>query len=1146
MSRELGDAYTRDAGEFPCVRVRRVGTLAPPLHVFRSQRLDALANALAEGLRALLDSVFAPDIVVVSGATAEQCVRFAIARRLGVCANVKFVSPSSFISRTLGIALGRTVNRNDAWASDRLVWAILRELPTLASDPHFSSLQFYLGDSGTGSPRLAGLAQRIAECFARYMSHRPELIDAWERSEEIAPNDWQGALWRRVRAHIDMPHQGELARTFVRLVDGNALDRAVLPRRVQWLVQGTTAPLHVELFAALGRAGVDARMYVLSPTRTIRRDSRHSDARATSAWSASAPPPTAHPLAESLGASAWDLEQVLAMAGGESPHERDGFVTVQGSSMLARLQRAILGDASPAPNEAKVDDSVQVHACHGDMRQVEVLHDVLLRLLDSDPTLLPRDILVLSPVMTEFAPLVEAVFGRGGRGSDGGGTPALSCDILDGPGRQGSPLAEVIARLFSLTSGRVGASELLDFIMLAPIANRFGIAASERDRLSAWIHDSGIRWGIDERDRTRYGLPPERANSWRFGFDRLLTGWALSLGEERLWEGVLPYDLAEGDAAALLGRFVEGCEQIFTWIGQLREPHSPSEWGDVLGAIVGFIAEESADELDALSVQRAIDEMVEGAAMAGMTTPLDTGALRMLLAPHLEESRERAFGLRGGVSFASLRPARVIPARVIAILGADSAHFPRQRSSLGFDYLTRDPRVGDPDPGSEDRGAFLAALMSATDRFIVTYAGRSALDNALCPAAAPVDELLEALVDSCNPNAAGSSAGIDDRRNALVREIVREHPLQPFSPRNFAEEGSDAGSYEQDFLHAAQALVDPRCDAPVFLSSSDDEAASDTMCAINLDQLVQFFEHPARALLRERWGLWLEDDDDAVEDTEPVTTSALTGYSIRDRLIRSALDGSTGADVFDVVKATGALPHGLPARFEFSAFTAQGKAIASLVQTMREGAASEALEVSLTLGDVTLQGRIPNRCGDTLLVWRAGQVRDRDVLAAWIRHLAACAMCAQHREALPTTVAIGLDKKKEKATSVRLAPVSNAAVELTRLIELRASGLRAPLPAFPTTSRTLAEFVRTDGATSERWAPNDRLKRQALFKARAAWRSDYDEERVSREGDDVWNMRLYGAWSPGEGDDAMDQRFIDASLAIWLPLLASLEGGAAS
>lgn len=67
---------------------------------------------------------------------------------------------------------------------------------------------------------------------------------------------------------------------------------------------------------------------------------------------------------------------------------------------------------------------MRVHACHGPARQIDVLRDVLLGALADDPTLEPRDILVMCPDIDTFAPLIVAGFGLGESDGHGDGHPA--------------------------------------------------------------------------------------------------------------------------------------------------------------------------------------------------------------------------------------------------------------------------------------------------------------------------------------------------------------------------------------------------------------------------------------------------------------------------------------------------------------------------------------------------------------------------------------------------------------------------------------------------------------------------------------------------------------------------------------------------
>ena len=59
------------------------------------------------------------------------------------------------------------------------------------------------------------------------------------------------------------------------------------------------------------------------------------------------------------------------------------------------VRSAGVGDARPLLDEA--DDSLRAHSCHGRARQVEVVREAVLHLLAADPTLEPRDVIIMCP-----------------------------------------------------------------------------------------------------------------------------------------------------------------------------------------------------------------------------------------------------------------------------------------------------------------------------------------------------------------------------------------------------------------------------------------------------------------------------------------------------------------------------------------------------------------------------------------------------------------------------------------------------------------------------------------------------------------------------------------------------------------------------
>src|SRR5262249_8721318 len=174
------------------------------------------------------------------------------------------------------------------------------------------------------------------------------------------------------------------------------------------------------------------------------------------------------------------------------------------------------------------DESIQIHACHGRVRQVEVLRDAILHLLQDEPTLEPRDVIVMCPDIETFAPLIQATFGA--RTSDDDepehGLPDLRVRLADRSLRQTNPVFGVISQLLALADQRATASQLLDLAAREPVRRRFGFDDDDLARMQEWVAASGIRWGFDAEHRAPFKLGGLEANTWRAGLDRILVGVA--------------------------------------------------------------------------------------------------------------------------------------------------------------------------------------------------------------------------------------------------------------------------------------------------------------------------------------------------------------------------------------------------------------------------------------------------------------------------------------------------------------------------------------------------------------------------------------------------------------------------------------------
>ena len=345
------------------------------------------------------------------------------------------------------------------------------------------------------------------------------------------------------------------------------------------------------------------------------------------------------------------------------------------------------------------DRSVQVHACHGRARQVEVLRDAILHLLAEDPTLEPRDVIVMCPDIETFAPLIQATFGAGEVSDDDDELEALPADLrppdlrvrlADRSLRQTNPVLGVVGRLLELAEQRLTASQVLDLADREPVRRRFRLDDDDLARLEDWVAASGIRWGLDAAHRAPFKLDRLPAGTWRAGLDRVLLGVAMTEDDQPLFEGVLPLDDVESGAIDLAGRLAELVDRLQATLAAMSAPKSVTAWAAAIAtAADALTAAAPRDAWQRAELQRLLDDVVAEADVSGTaaTTTLALPEVRALLAERLQGRPTRANFRTGHLTICTLVPMRSVPHRVVCLLGLDDGVFPRKAPRDGDDLI---------------------------------------------------------------------------------------------------------------------------------------------------------------------------------------------------------------------------------------------------------------------------------------------------------------------------------------------------------------------------------------------------------------------------------------------------------------------------
>ncbi|MFM7651539.1 MAG: exodeoxyribonuclease V subunit gamma, partial [Vulcanococcus sp.] len=1045
----------------------------------------------------------------------------------GIAANLRFPFPAARLRELVDQLLAEEEPASpgspvDHWRAQNLVWPVLELLPALLQAEAAAPLRHWLERRGADQRVLDAplwqLGRAIADALDDYGLYRPAMLEAWLEGRDLDAAGqplaealrWQPLLLRQLAERLERRPFGLRARAAIaRLQVGadlaplRAAAGAGQPLRLFGL--SSLAPVQVELLQALSQH-LPVELYLLTPCRDLwqRHDARSGEPLGSD-WLLDVPG-----LEARFGRLGAEFQQLLEASGDTQPgdwQDWDAFFLPASiaanaadnrtPTLLEQLQERLAtggeGATGGALERSPGDSSLEFHACPGRLRQLQIVRDRLLQLLAADPTLEPRDILVMTPQVEAFAPLVGAVFG------DGEATGVtLPWRLTDRSQQSEAGISQGLLALLQLAGDRLTATALEAVLGCTPLLIRHGIEPAEAGEITALLQRSGFRWGLDGRAR---GGDPR--HSLRWAIDRLVLGLVLPDTP-----GLAPADTAPLAMAGSLeqqGRWLALLRQLqrsLSWLGQAR---SVADWvsglREQLAALFGE-GGERAWELQSLHGVLADWNAIAGASPLLLEAPV----VAEVLAERLSEGSGR-FGHRSGaLTISALEPMRAIPHKVVVLMGLDAGAFPRQRQRPGFHLLEQQRRLGDPSSGDQDRYVLLESLLSARGHLLISWSNRDERTGEAQEAATPVRQWLDLLSQQL--------------QGPLP---LREHAASPLERRNFlAEPPWPPASCDRRLLLARRQL-DTAPEAAVQGLAWRQPEPGDTPEPPTLPATPSEAWADLRAWIEAPQSRWLEqlglrprEWDEPVQDLEALRLDERR----RAALLRAQLDGDglpppeLDPDWAALERGRGVLPPLAAGALEVEQLETRWRSLQDCLERLgparQEAAAWQGLEAVL-----------PWR-GRQIVLAHTGRPRCRQRLRLWLELLLAAAA----GQAPAGATLVGRDKQRFRHLEQLTAPTpARAAALLSQLRDWReAHRLRCwPLP--PETGWAYAEAEAAKPGQGRGWT-----------KARDAWEGSF---QTAGERGDAAQALCFGSDQPLA--ELLTPELEQLALALHGPLLELLQ-----
>ncbi len=989
------------------------------LNIYKSNSLYRLAEILA---KRLIDNTpkdpFDSVLVVVPNRDTSRWLKLQLAEINEIVANVEFLLPAEWQFRQI-----RKLYKNlpTLLPSDPgpLIWAIFGLLLDDDKRQKFLRADRYIKSQPVETRELAAmqLAEKISSVFDQYLVYRPELILKWQSSRPISDEDerWQAELWKLMESErkkrekgTGFPNKAELVMEITEAIESGKNEQnapvyffntGLIPQPIIGLAENLADHTDVEIFQ-------------ISLSRQV-----GSFALA------------GNPLLEAFGDEAKGAELLYGKLNGSVSRLYTDFP--QKDTLLQNIRHSILKNdpIEPWDTELDGDTAIEIHSCHTPLREIEVLHQFLLRRFEADPDLHPDDILVVMPDPEIYKPFINSVFG-----TKTDGIPETPYHVGFGT-KADLGLIRLFLQLLDLADSRMNITEVMDLFMEEPVRARFDVSEAGAERIRSWMKENNVIWGMDGEHKVQFDQPANDLYTWQSAMKRGWKGILLGSQDDPFEDVDLHYLRVKGSDRELeWSSFAYFLRQLDNFSKVREDKKTITGWCDDLKQVIAtFFSKEALSNKEAESLFSAIEKIKESAIISGDNQKVSFALIRRSIHNQLTENPASTAIFTRGITFSSMVPVRSIPAKIVALIGLNESDFPRKPKHTDFDLMARNPEPTDRNRRSEDRNLFLESIMAAEQFHYCSYIGRSRRDNEPIPPSPIVSEWLTQL---------GSVLKMDPKK------LIIQEPLHGFSADNFKRKQS----YAVTEYEVARRLAQKKTSYPGLYAYSP-LIASENNEMISLGEMISFYSNPVRTFLKTRFQPNINAAD---ERRDEFILNNLEKHKLFEQVFGWKLANRSEKEILNLLYKTGSVPAGWQGVSMLRDMIGNTNTAIQLLTAKGFDLKINSIEADILLEHGRLCGSVTSYSGEVLLDISPSSYSGSKIFRSWLSHLALTA----EGDLSERNSYYLCDLKKGDPTFITFRPVENSREVLEILVDLYRAGINKPLMLFPDTSFEYAKAVQ--------------------------------------------------------------------------------------
>ncbi|MBK4775691.1 exodeoxyribonuclease V subunit gamma [Candidatus Pantoea edessiphila] len=987
------------------------------LYIYHSNQLNILKKLLNTIInRKLSCDHFAAEYILVKDLDVARWLKTGISLQFNIAANIKCNIFEKFIWDIMYKISPEVIPKNFS-NKNNIIFMILSRIPKILKTNDFHFLSNYL-DNCRNKNNLFHFSEGMANIFEKYIIYRPDWLQTWANGKLIdnLGNEqlWQAAIWQDLISFYGIQlkkysfQQNNFYSLFIKKLHQNSNIKEFLPPRLFVFGISSFSPYYIKILNEIS-CYIDIHLFISNPCRNYwgdiqehiilpRKSKNHQQIIdqdliniSSNYWSEffrnTYKQHINNPLLVSWGKLGCDNLFLLNQL--ESSNHDDIFVDINEDNLLHCIQSDILNLKNSSViglsykdlecNNQKrciynIDRSISINVCHTIQREVEVLQNYLVELINSDSNLNVNDIIVMVADIDIYIPFIKSTF------YDKSIKKFLPVTILDHSITKENPIVIVFLKLLSLDNNNYILEDILSLLDVKSLADHFFIEENQLILLQYLIDNNYTYEKLNEFKILLESNDIENNHRALYNTKEILLDHLSEYSKNILSSNIPINDLL----SILLKNLEHMILKINSWSLIFKKSYLLKDWLPLCRQLIDdFFNINNKDESESIFffIEYNWKKLIYNSKKF-IFEKISIVLLKNIFINQLDQENNNKNFLPGKINFCELNYIRSLPFKVICLLGMNKDDYPRKPNLSELNLMYQQPRKGDSHLIDEDRYLFLDILISAKNKLYLSYIGRSVKDNTECYPSILVTELLEYIGQNFYLKG-DENIKIDDSYKNVKKYLLQYHNRLSCTPNNFKANFKTSKIFVDEQLTVAQVTKLPQCSFVNALTTYKVDY-------LKINQLLYFWSHPVRAWFNKRLKVLFPLQQYSSKNIS-YHYEDLKLYRTKYNLLNALIEKNNDAiqNIYNHNKVFGYLPPGVFAELFWNDLKQQMQQIAiKVIDDLRE---NNTWEINLKLQDLTLIGSLKQVQSNGLIRWSPNILTIKDGLLLLLEHLIYCA-----------------------------------------------------------------------------------------------------------------------------------------------------------